>query len=84
MKPWDAVKFVPNPYTQGKWYPLNEFKVKLTRGRGRNSGKRYVTARRLGTVNLTDPDGNVLQQYEEYFHYRACLSDKDPKWKPID
>lgn len=81
LTPQQAANYIPNPYQWGHYYQANfGLEVALTRGRGKNSDKRYVTARRLGTTVLRDPNGEELQRRQEYRYYRACLTDAPPQW----
>ena len=87
MTPWEADKFIPNPYSSSRWYPLDRegYEVRRTQGRGKNAGRSYMHARVKVWVNIVDSKGNVIDKrhHQDYEHFRACLADKEPRWRRV-
>ncbi len=75
---------IPNPYTEGKFYPIPGYpklEAKVTRGRGRNAGKSYVTVRKPCRVNVVSCiDGEILSTHDDYNTGRAEYPDGEWEW----
>lgn len=84
MTPNQAEKYVPNPHTEGYFYPTpHGWQVALTCGRGKHARKHYVTARRKRWLDIVDHHGNPIDQFQTWQLFRACLSDEEPHWQPL-
>ena len=76
---------IPNPYTEGTFYPVPtwpKLEAKVTFGRGRNSGTKYITLRKPCNINTVTPDGEVLNTAQGHNYFRGKYPDGE--WEHID